>query len=99
MVINRSGLVGVATGNKEIKFSSSGGGSVRSISFLHTERLVPVDEPPDSGDEDGEQTQAQETSNMESTESAGGTPNDKDLNVASSTEVVESDEVCICKDE
>lgn len=97
MVINRSGLVGVVTGNKEIKFSSRGGRSVRSISFLHTERLVPVDEPPDSGDEDGEQTQ--ETSNMESTESAGGTPSDKDLNVASSTEAVESDEVCISKDE
>jgi hypothetical protein len=90
MVVYRSGLVGVATGNKEIKFSGRGSGSVRSISFLHTERLVPVDEPPDNGDEDRGQTQ--ETSNMDSTESAGETQSDKD--VTSSAEAVESDEVC-----
>ena len=93
MVIYRAGLVGVATGHKEIKFSSRGRGSVRSISFMHTERLVPVEEPPDDdGNEDGglQPTQTQDTSNMKSTVE---TQSNRDPNVASSTEAVESDEV------
>ena len=37
----------MASGREEIKYSSKASGSVRSISFMHTERLVPVDEAPD----------------------------------------------------
>ena len=47
----RSSLVGVATGQEEIKYSSKARGSVRNITFMYTERLVPVDEPP-GGDDD-----------------------------------------------
>ena len=98
MVIYRSGLVGVATGNDEIKFSSRGSGSVRSISFMHTERLVPVDEPPDDEEEEGElrSAQTQEISNIKSTEGAEEVPSNKETDVASSAEAVESDEVHVC---
>ena len=96
VVIYRSGLVGVAIGSNEIKFSSRGSGSVRSISFMHTERLVPVEEPPDDSDVDGrlQPTQTQEMSNMEFTEGAGEAKSNRDLNVTSSTEEGESNEVC-----
>ena len=41
----------------EVKFSSKASGSVRSISFMHTERLVPVD---DSADTDTDQAPAEQ---------------------------------------
>lgn len=93
----RSGLVGVATGKDEIKFSSRGSGSVRSISFMHTERLVPVEEPPDDGHEDGrlQPTQTQQNvSNTESTKSGEEAQSTSDQNITSTTEVDESTEVC-----
>ena len=67
---------------------------MRSISFMHTERLVPVEEPPD--DEDGrlQPTQTQQNvSNTESTESVGEAQSTGDQNVTSSTEAGESTEV------
>lgn len=75
----RSGLVGVATGQDEIKFSSKAGGSVRSISFMHTERLVPVDEPPDDDANDEGPQPPQEKSSMSFTTGDAQSGSDNNL--------------------
>lgn len=49
----------MASGQDEVKFASKAGGSVRSISFLHTERLVPVEEPPLDEEETAEPSKNQ----------------------------------------
>lgn len=56
---HRSSLVGVASAGNEIKFSGKAGGSIRSISFMHTERLIPVD---DGDSEDTAQPHPQQVS-------------------------------------
>ena len=88
----RSGLVGVATGHDEIKFSSKAGGSVRSISFMHTERLVPVEEP-DDGSVGVPQPPQTQISNMQPTEGVREAQNSSDKNVSDSTEADENPEV------
>ena len=75
----------MATGQDEIKFSSKAGGSVRSISFMHTERLIPVEE---TLDDDGEPQPPQ--TQMQSTESVR---EEQRMNVTNS-QADENTEVC-----
>ena len=93
----RSVIVGVETGHgrEEIKISSKACGSVSSICFMHTERLIPVDEPRRKDiDENGEsQPSLIPTSNIESTERVGESQSTSDPNAACNIEIEEKSEV------